>query len=91
MTPRPEIIPRPSAALATRLTDRPDVGALLADDAVVDAAVAAAQHDAVRTHGLLGRPVVVWRDGRVVEELLQPEPESSDAPTGPTPTDMPRP
>ena len=49
---------------------RADLRTLLADHARIDAAVAAAQADAVRTHALLGRPVVVWRDGRVVELLV---------------------
>jgi hypothetical protein len=73
-------------------TPYPDVGTLLADDAVVDAAVAAAQRDAVRAHHLLGRPVVVWRAGRVVEETTERAPEAAvSAPAAPTPTDTPRP
>ena len=46
--------------------DQPDLDALLADDDLLDQAVAEAQLDAARRHHLLGEPLVIWRDGRVV-------------------------
>ena len=43
--------------------------ALVEDDARIGAAVADAQLAAVERHRRLGEPVVVWRDGRIVEEV----------------------
>lgn len=60
-----------------------DLAALMEDDALIDAAVAAAQTDAVRRHRLLGESIVYWRDGRVVVETTAPsaEPERADGHT----------
>ena len=41
------------------------------DDERLDQAMRQAVQDALRTHKLLGQPVVVWRDGKVV--WLSPE------------------
>jgi hypothetical protein len=46
-----------------------DLTELLLDDAVVDRAIAEAQAEAVRRHALLGQPVVVRRQGRMVVEV----------------------
>jgi hypothetical protein len=43
-----------------------DIGELLRDSKKIQQAIQAAVHEAVRTHKLLGRPIVVWRDGKVV-------------------------
>jgi hypothetical protein len=54
-----------------------DLGELLRDSKKIQQAIKAAVHEAVRTHKLLGRPIVVWRDGKVVwippEEIELPE------------------
>ena len=55
-----------------------DLAALMHDETLLENAVAEAQADAVRRHRLLGQPVVLWRDGRVVYE---PAP-STDAKEG---------
>jgi predicted ABC-type ATPase len=46
---------------------QPDITLLMQDSARIAAAIGRAQADAVRRHFLLGQPVVVWRDGKVVE------------------------
>jgi hypothetical protein len=56
--------------------DLPDLTRLVADDALFDRAVAEAQADAARRHRLLGQPLVIWRDGRVV--LEQPGDATAD-------------
>ena len=52
-----------------------DVGTLIRARARVAAAVGQAQAEAVRRHRLLGQPIVVWRDGRVAEELPPAAPD----------------
>lgn len=42
---------------------------LVDDDALFARAVVRAQMEAIRRHRLLGQPVAIWRDGRVVVEL----------------------
>lgn len=59
-----------------------DLDGLFRDDALLDAAVAAAQHDVARHHRLLGRPIAVWRDGRVVEDVPAPADAGTVAPRG---------
>lgn len=44
-----------------------DLATALRDTVRLERAVADAQAAAVRRHHRLGQPVVVWRDGRVVE------------------------
>lgn len=46
---------------------KPDVDALIVDGDLVDRAVVQAQADVVRRHRLLGIPLVIWRDGQVLE------------------------
>ena len=48
-----------------------DVGALMIDGDALDRAMVTAQIEAVRRHRLLGLPVAVWRDGRLV--VLPPD------------------
>jgi hypothetical protein len=47
------------------------------DDAALQKAMGKAVYDALRTHKLLGHPIVVWRDGKVVwvppDEIELPE------------------
>ena len=45
---------------------RVDIGALLEDRQAIDRALQRAVRDAVRRHKLLGNPVAIWRDGKVV-------------------------
>lgn len=56
-----------------------DIDALVDDDALFDRAVARAHADVVRRHRLFGLPLVIWRDGQVVEvsaeEVPIPTPE----------------
>ncbi|MFO0965457.1 MAG: hypothetical protein U0793_07705 [Gemmataceae bacterium] len=55
------------------------------DQEGIQSAMRAAVRDAVRTHKLLGHPIVIWRDGKVVvvppEEIeVPPEEKNGDAP-----------
>ena len=43
----------------------------LADDAKLEAALEQAERETLRRHKLLGQPIVVWRDGKVV--IVPPE------------------
>ena len=58
-----------------------DLAALMQDDELFERAVAEAQAEAVRRHRLLGEPVAVWRDGRVIVETAPPaaDPEQREA------------
>ncbi len=56
----------------TKQPDR-DLSSLVTDDSVFDRAVARAQAEVVRRSRLLGEPVVIWRDGKVVIEIPPPE------------------
>ena len=60
-----------------------ELDALVLDDDLFDRAVAKAQAEVVRRHALLGQPIAVWRDGRVVVEVpavdALPEGEPHDA------------
>lgn len=42
-------------------------GAILRDGTAIDTAIEMAGYDVVRRHRRLGVPLVLWRDGRVVE------------------------
>jgi len=46
---------------------RPTILELFLDGREIDAALERAVKEALRRHKKLGNPVVVWRDGRVVE------------------------
>jgi hypothetical protein len=46
---------------------RKDPGTILQDGAAIDRAIEMAGYDVVRRHRQLGAPLVLWRDGRVVE------------------------
>lgn len=45
---------------------KPDVGPILQDRDRIDRALRRAVREAVRRHKLLGNPVAVWKDGKVV-------------------------
>lgn len=51
------------------MADRPrkDVGAIVRDGTAIDGAIETARWRVVLRHRQLGLPLVVWRDGRVVE------------------------
>ena len=67
------------------MTEPRDIRRLFEDGTAIDTALAAAARAAVREARLLGRPLVVWQDGRVVE--LQPDelPLERAAPSAHTP------
>ena len=54
-----------------------DIEQIMGEGDPVDRAIVAAHAEAVRRHRQLGAPMVVWRDGRVVEvsphEIAIPE------------------
>jgi mannose-6-phosphate isomerase-like protein (cupin superfamily) len=58
------------------MTEPREIGPLFIDGAVIDAALTAAAQAAVREARMLGRPLVVWQDGRVVELPLEALPAS---------------
>jgi len=51
------------------MIDRPrkDVRAIVRDGSIVDRAIESARERVIRRHKQLGVPLVVWRNGRVVE------------------------
>jgi hypothetical protein len=53
--------------MSTRKAEKPDIAAIFADGAAIDGAIKQAVREAVLRHKLLGEPVYVWRDGRVVK------------------------
>ncbi len=46
---------------------RKDVSAIIRDGTAIDRAIERAQRRVKRRHRLLGIPLVIWQDGRVVE------------------------
>jgi hypothetical protein len=44
-----------------------DIPAILADEPRVEKALQDAVQSAIRFHKLMGRPIIVWQDGKVVE------------------------
>lgn len=46
---------------------RKDIGAIIRDGTAIDRAIERAQRRVVVRHRQLGLPLVVWKDGRVVE------------------------
>jgi hypothetical protein len=66
-------------------TNVTDPFAFYSDNAALQRAMGKAVNDTLRTHKLLGHPIVVWRDGKVVwippEEIeLLPDENGQDAP-----------
>jgi hypothetical protein len=59
----------------------PDLDAILADTARIEAALRSAVRGALRDHKRAGNPIAVWRDGRVV--WLPPEEIPEDVPASP--------
>lgn len=61
----------------------PDLDAILADTARIEAALRVAVRRALRDHKRAGNPIAVWRDGRVVwlppEEIPEDVPASGEA------------
>ena len=55
-----------------------DISALMRDGTKIDAAMSEAARQAALRHKQLGFPLVVWRDGKVVEippdQIVVPEP-----------------
>ena len=49
------------------MPERPEISALFEDGAAIDWALARAAEAALREARLLGRPLIVWQDGQVVE------------------------
>ena len=57
-----------------------EIGPLFIDGAVIDAALTAAAQAAVREARMLGRPLVVWQDGRVSSchrKCFRPQPRQA--------------
>lgn len=48
-----------------------DIGRIIREGTAIDRAIIAARRQVIRRHRQLGVPLVIWRDGRVVE--LDPE------------------
>ena len=44
-----------------------DIGAIIREGTAIDQAIEAAHRRVVRRHQQLGIPLVIWKDGRVVE------------------------
>ena len=49
-----------------KLPEGPDISEILKDNEKLMTAVNQAVHNTLRVHKLLGQPVVVWKDGKVV-------------------------
>jgi len=66
-----------------------DIAAIIRDGTAIDRAMVAAQRRIILHHRQLGIPLVIWRDGQVVEV----PPESVELPVYPddtaTPSDVP--
>jgi hypothetical protein len=45
---------------------KPSIPEIIQDKATIQKALRDAVQDALRTHKLLGQPIVAWRDGKVV-------------------------
>lgn len=63
-----------------------DPETMVRDGAAIDRAIVAARRRVIRRHRQLGIPLVIWRDGRVIEVA----PESVDLPEGDADTEPPR-
>jgi hypothetical protein len=58
-----------------------DIGAIIREGSAIDHAIETARHRVVRRHRQLGVPLVVWRDGQVVEISAESIRLPEDAPT----------
>ncbi len=67
------------------VNETPNMGDMFKDTAKVTKAVTEAVHNAARVHKLLGIPMAIWRDGKVV---IVP-PEEIDVPPSDTPPQLP--
>jgi hypothetical protein len=65
---------------------RLDPETMVRDGAAIDRAIIAARRRVIRRHRQLGVPLVIWRDGRVMEVA----PESVDLPESDADTELPR-
>jgi hypothetical protein len=63
----------------------PDLDAILADTARIEAALRSAVRGALRDHKRAGNPIAVWRDGRVVWLPPAEIPEDVPAASEPAP------
>ena len=67
-----------------KLPDGPDISNMLKDSGKFMTAVNQAVQNTLRVHKLLGQPVVVWKDGKVVwvppEEIELQEQTNDEAP-----------
>lgn len=63
-----------------------DPETMVRDGAAIDRAIIAARRRVIRRHRQLGIPLVIWRDGRVIEVA----PESVDLPESDADTEPPR-
>jgi hypothetical protein len=48
------------------IRNRRDIGLIFREGTAIDRAVEESVREAVRRHKLLGNPIIVWRDGKVV-------------------------
>ncbi len=60
-----------------------DIGSIIREGTAIDRAIVLAQRRVIRRHRQLGVPLVLWRDGQVVEV----PPESVELPADPGQTD----
>lgn len=65
---------------------RLDPETMVHDGAAIDRAIIAAHRRVIRRHRQLGIPLVIWRDGKVIEVA----PESVDLPKDDVDTEPPR-
>lgn len=57
-----------------------DIASIIRDGTAIDRAIVAARRRVIQRHRQLGVPLVIWRDGQVVEVA----PDSVDLPDDPT-------
>lgn len=53
-----------------------DIAAIIRDGRAIDRAIVAARRDVILHHRRMGAPLVIWRDGKVVEV----DPETAELP-----------
>ncbi len=59
-----------------------DIASIIRDGTAIDRAIVAAQRRVIQRHRQLGVPLVIWRDGRVVEVSPDSVELPGDTPTG---------
>ena len=59
-----------------------DIASIIRDGTAIDRAIVAAQRRVIQRHRQLGVPLVIWRDGRVVEVSPDSVELPGDMPTG---------